>query len=540
MTESDALYRAILAQPEEDTPRLVYADWLQENDRPEEAEFIRIGCRLQAESPAHPEYTEWLARKEELTFQLGTHNPGPKPVLAGGLKVASGEDWWRISNRGFPRYLEYDADLRFGLKPIKAVAAGLTKAFAVLPSRWFVMRWVTANQLAHFLRCPVVEQIDTLTLQLRVGDVPHDDAARLLSSATHLRNLRGASLAFDIGEDGALALAASENLGRMQWLKLQSSALTPAAVRALAAAPWFRNLRSLRLDDLSPDAFDELSRSSPFPHLHTLELGGTLSAFPPAVWRRITQSKAFPQLTRLVLGSTGLGIGGAESLSRPLEFRLTSLDLSWNALSNDGAEWLAQAPWFDSLRWLTLRGNMIGPTGAKALLGSRKLAALQHLDVSYNPVGVGGLRAIAGNPALRGLIALNLSCRSFDNGPLNTKHFQDFFTRMNMPELRNLSLFGRPVGGRAVRLLTQEKFQNLTRLNLRGCRLTDNAVSALLQSRTMDNLIELDLSDNGLSEGVKPLTNTQNLPKLAKCYLSGNPIPNSLLKQLTKRAGVLG
>ncbi|MBN9120375.1 MAG: TIGR02996 domain-containing protein [Planctomycetes bacterium] len=33
---------AICADPEDDTPRLVYADWLDENGAPERAEFIRL------------------------------------------------------------------------------------------------------------------------------------------------------------------------------------------------------------------------------------------------------------------------------------------------------------------------------------------------------------------------------------------------------------------------------------------------------------------------------------------------------------------
>jgi uncharacterized protein (TIGR02996 family) len=38
----EPLLRAICADPEDDTVRLVYADWLQENDDPERAEFIRV------------------------------------------------------------------------------------------------------------------------------------------------------------------------------------------------------------------------------------------------------------------------------------------------------------------------------------------------------------------------------------------------------------------------------------------------------------------------------------------------------------------
>lgn len=45
MTDRDALLRAILEQPEEDTVRLVYADAIQD-DEPERAEFIRLQIRM--------------------------------------------------------------------------------------------------------------------------------------------------------------------------------------------------------------------------------------------------------------------------------------------------------------------------------------------------------------------------------------------------------------------------------------------------------------------------------------------------------------
>src|SRR5262245_56401790 len=42
MSDEDALLAAIAAHPDEDTPRLAYADWLDEHDRPIRAEFIRV------------------------------------------------------------------------------------------------------------------------------------------------------------------------------------------------------------------------------------------------------------------------------------------------------------------------------------------------------------------------------------------------------------------------------------------------------------------------------------------------------------------
>src|SRR3954468_10687525 len=42
MTEREALLAGVCANPDDDTPRLVFADWLQENGEEERAEFIRV------------------------------------------------------------------------------------------------------------------------------------------------------------------------------------------------------------------------------------------------------------------------------------------------------------------------------------------------------------------------------------------------------------------------------------------------------------------------------------------------------------------
>jgi uncharacterized protein (TIGR02996 family) len=46
MSDRAAFVAAIRAEPEEDTPRLAMADWLDEHDEPVRAEFIRVQCEL--------------------------------------------------------------------------------------------------------------------------------------------------------------------------------------------------------------------------------------------------------------------------------------------------------------------------------------------------------------------------------------------------------------------------------------------------------------------------------------------------------------
>ena len=48
MTDRDALYRAILDYPDDDTPRLIFADVLDEEDDPDRAAFIRAQVALAA------------------------------------------------------------------------------------------------------------------------------------------------------------------------------------------------------------------------------------------------------------------------------------------------------------------------------------------------------------------------------------------------------------------------------------------------------------------------------------------------------------
>jgi uncharacterized protein (TIGR02996 family) len=46
LTSEADLLAGVLAAPDDDAPRLVYSDWLEEHGRPERAEFIRLQCLI--------------------------------------------------------------------------------------------------------------------------------------------------------------------------------------------------------------------------------------------------------------------------------------------------------------------------------------------------------------------------------------------------------------------------------------------------------------------------------------------------------------
>jgi uncharacterized protein (TIGR02996 family) len=480
MTDGDALYRAILAAPADDTPRLVYADWLDEHGRAVEAEFVRLGCGLDAGGPDHPAYADRVARQEELRLWLTEHVPGPEPTFPAGLTLGDGVGWWRLTGRGFPLYLAFSGDGRPGLKPIRALAAALEQAFATVPARMLVLQYVTAEQLAEFVRHPVVERLDALSLNLYYGD-PHEDAAGVVAAAPRLGNLRELNLYFDPGEAGHLALAGSPHLGRVERLALGSDGPSPAAVRALAGAGWFRDLRSLTVHDLPAGSLAELGRAGPFPRLHTLHLrgGGSGNQVPVAGWQGFARSAAFPALAGLGLGNSDLSGGRAAGLFEGRWPRLAHLDLSYCAVGNDGAAGLAAAPWLGGVRWLDLRANLLTPAGVAAVAGSPAVAGLRHLDLSHNTLGPGGLKAVARNPALRALRTLILAGDPEFDQRLTAAHLHAFLSALDLPDLRHLVLNELPVGDRAARLLTADRFRSLTRLGLHECGVSDATAAAL-------------------------------------------------------------
>jgi uncharacterized protein (TIGR02996 family) len=55
-SERIQLLRTIAENPGDDRPRLIMADWLEENGEPEHAELIRVQCEL----AKYPQYVEWL------------------------------------------------------------------------------------------------------------------------------------------------------------------------------------------------------------------------------------------------------------------------------------------------------------------------------------------------------------------------------------------------------------------------------------------------------------------------------------------------
>jgi len=103
MNTGELLLKAVLADPADDLPRLVYADWLDENGEPERAEFIRVGCQL-AKLPGHPAAGGDVARLYSRAVDLGSQNLHWATVPAGLARryfALGGGETGVVFRRGF-------------------------------------------------------------------------------------------------------------------------------------------------------------------------------------------------------------------------------------------------------------------------------------------------------------------------------------------------------------------------------------------------------------------------------------------------------
>lgn len=109
--DGEALLAAIIATPDDDTARLVYADWLDENEQPERAEFIRAQVRLGVLERANPRERQLKPNDPAKLVRALTPEEHRLEKRADELSGAHGEEWVpRVSalwdwHRGFVRAL---------------------------------------------------------------------------------------------------------------------------------------------------------------------------------------------------------------------------------------------------------------------------------------------------------------------------------------------------------------------------------------------------------------------------------------------------
>src|SRR5262245_45513469 len=71
MTTEAAFLSDIAEHPDDDAPRLIFADWLDDHGRSAQAEFIRVQCELARTDPGDPRAVELRCRAHKLETWYG-------------------------------------------------------------------------------------------------------------------------------------------------------------------------------------------------------------------------------------------------------------------------------------------------------------------------------------------------------------------------------------------------------------------------------------------------------------------------------------
>lgn len=222
--------REIKEHPDDDTPRLILADWLQDQGEPRgEFVFLQVHRRRLAEDD--PQRAEFQQRERQLLRRYVFDWLGP---------LADRASAWTFQ-RGLLR-LEMRGDRL--LRPADLVGE---PAFGWVEE--LSLHDVRAEQLEGLAGSPALGQVVGLDLsENRIGD---DGLERLLESPD-LDRLWTLSLAgARIGQRGACALARSSGLRNLRALDLSRNRIADAGALALADSPHLHRLVRLDVRDNS-------------------------------------------------------------------------------------------------------------------------------------------------------------------------------------------------------------------------------------------------------------------------------------------------
>jgi uncharacterized protein (TIGR02996 family) len=257
-TEQLALRAAIRADPDDDTPRLVYADWLQENGDPDRAEFIRLQCAVAKLPDDRQTRRKVLPAMEHRERVLLTANGERwfQPVLRlyrrNQFPEVRGRRIWSADfRRGFIWGLRIDLDDAYrlttaspALEPMGGLTifesdrlVGNTKKLAAVVA-WedaacfhsVSLRYASDEDVYLIVRGRLSRLAE---LGLHDGSVTNVGAGELAGWAGGTNLLALNLSANRIGDAGAEALAESPHLAELQRLDLRRNPVTGIGVRRL-------------------------------------------------------------------------------------------------------------------------------------------------------------------------------------------------------------------------------------------------------------------------------------------------------------------
>jgi len=364
MTDREALYRAILENPDDNTLRLIYADAIEEDGESRRAAFIRTQVQLN-----HlPEYDPaWV----QIRFHDRDKMPGAwvreLPKLPDDL------DWpSEPFLRGFPANVQAPTSAAF--------VTHAEDLFSQFP----------------------IEAVELGEAQL--------SAAQEFAASPWISRLVRISISQGLGAATARRLFGPTRYERLRELHIGAILTTVETARAIVRSRMFRQLTTLSCrDDRAGGRMlvNELTQLADPPRLKVLELLGNRLA--PEQVTRLVAAPALSAVEELDLSDNNLRAESLQAIGGAHLPHLRCLHLLRSHPEEAGIEALAHSPVLNELRSLSLGGDYLTPASAVVLAASPRVANLRVLDMRENRLGDAGAIALANSPHLRNLVHLDLS-----------------------------------------------------------------------------------------------------------------------------------
>ncbi len=351
--EAKPLLEACLAEPDDDAPRLVYADWLLERGDPL-GELIIVQCTLARDGGDREALVQ---REREL---LSKHRARWEGELSVALYAA-----------------------RLGA-PAWAWVRGFIDNIIVSAEAW---------EKSH----STVRRLAPLPGRLRCELMAPEYADAFFGSA-YLAPLSSLTITGDPKTKGWEAFARATQLRHLRELRIECELLSAAEIRLLLGGPSAARVRALELGALTNAsaasdilrALGDVARAS---ELHTLGLAknklGTkgLTAL---------TSLSLPALRKLDLSTASLAPSVLQLANAPWLRKLERLDLSDNKLGGRGLQSLVRVlPADAALTHLVLDRCQISGGDLRILAEAPSLARLTVLSLNHNAIDPAGLEVIA-------------------------------------------------------------------------------------------------------------------------------------------------
>jgi uncharacterized protein (TIGR02996 family) len=399
---ADALLAEILANPDEDAPRLIYADWLEEHGDADQATFIRLQVRraqIDDSLQLVPGYVECHALDRQADELLSRHKESWTSTLPRSLRRGQAE-----FRRGFVEALEL---------PVNQLFKVSARTWARHPIRELAPEEVS-GKLGQLLAMPQLACIRKLRLPSGLSE---EDLAAL-AATDNLSQLRNLKVSGSEGNPVVEALARCPSLRGLTRVFLDHSHLDAEPLARFTASANVTNLTDLRLDALRRGAAGRtrvLARSPGLAGLTRLFLNWSDEEGIAA----LSDSPHLAGLRWLKLPCNDLSPEGVAALAATRHLtRLQILELEYNPFGVAGVRALAGGTWKELAR-LDLGSCELGDEGAVALAECRSLRGLRSLSVDSNKITAGGVRALVRSPHLRNLVWLSLYANKIgDEGAL--------------------------------------------------------------------------------------------------------------------------